>query len=227
MNSDHAVRCETRADLNWYGVGIFLLSVVVLFFVFAAVRISRLPPDLGVLGAGYVALLAWVAFRVREWLVLGDATLLFSPAQPRVGQRFTCRVPPAVQGTARAELICQSRSHSGTGKNRRSRTTKLWRDSQTALTPGLIEFTFDPPRNLPHAHESPPRAGEIVGDEVRWWLKVRGQGNSRFRRRFRVPLGPSSRLELQRQRRHPVPAWVAHSRSSTVCARSRFLRLPA
>ena len=191
------VRCETRAELQAYGVAIFLLSSILLSFVFGAVMSSRdgAPPDevelalVALLCAGDVALLAWVAFRVREWLALGEATLLFSPAQPEVGERFTCRVqferPPAAQGAARAELICQKITRSGTGKKETFKTRELWRDTRSALTTGLLQFTFDPPQNLPHADKS-------IGTEVRWWLKVRGEGENRFRRRFRVPLGPGA-----------------------------------
>ena len=108
------VRCETHADLQAYGVAIFLLSSILLFFVFGAVMAARdgSPPDaedlafVALLCAGDVALLGWVAFRVREWLALGDATLFFSPVQPRVGERFTCRMrtnpsPPKCAGGSR------------------------------------------------------------------------------------------------------------------------------
>ena len=189
MNSDYAVRCETRGELLAYGVGILFWGSVVLAFVIGA---DELPFEVvALLCAGYVALLAWAAIRAREWLVLGDAMLLFSPVRPRVGQRFTCRMqferPPAAQGTARAVLICQRVTRSRTVDRKTGETketsqhTELWRDTQTALTPGLIEFTFDPPQN--------PTYTILSKESLRWELKVRGQGTGRFRRTFHVPLG--------------------------------------
>ena len=189
MNSDHVVRCETRGELLAYGVGILFWGSVVLAFVIGA---DELPFEVVALPcAGYVALLAWVAFRVREWFVLGDATLLFSPSRPRVGGRFTCRMQferlRAAQGTARAELICRITTRSGSGSKEKFRSRELWRNTQTAHAAGPLQFTFNPPENLPHAEKS-------IGTEVRWWLKVRGQGNNRFRRRFRVPLASKAWL---------------------------------
>jgi hypothetical protein len=89
--------------------------------------------------------------------------------------------PHAEQGAARAELICQVTTHSGTGKKRKSKTSELWRDTQTTPTIALLQFAFHPPENLPHAEKS-------MGTEVRWWLRVRSQGLNGFRRRFRVPV---------------------------------------
>jgi ankyrin repeat protein len=195
MNSHYAVQCETRAELDACGIAIVLLSSILFFFVFGSVMAARegSAPDLSDLAvvtlfcAGYVAFLAWVAFRVREWVVLGDATLFFSPARPRVGERFVCRMqferPSAARDTARAELVCQVSTRTGSGSKEKFRTRTLWRDTQTAHTAGPLQFKFDPPADLPPAEKS-------IGTEVRWWLKVRGQGNNRFRRRFRVPLGP-------------------------------------
>lgn len=191
------VRCETRSDLEAYGIAIIILSNVLLFFAVGAVMAVRdgESPDvedfafIAFFGAGYAALVAWVVLRIREWQALGDATLQFSPARPRVGEPFTCRMqferPPAEQATARAELICQVTTHSGTGKKKKSKTKELWRDAQTTPTIALLQFAFHPPENLPHAATS-------MSTEVRWWLRVRSQGLNGFRRRFRMPLGPKA-----------------------------------
>jgi ankyrin repeat protein len=193
-----AVRCETRSDLEAYGIAIVILSNVLLVFAVGAVMAARdgESPDVedfaffALFGAGYVALVAWVALRIREWQTLGDARLHLSPARPKVGEPFTCRMqfarPPAEQGTARAELICQVTTHSGIGK-KKSRTRELWRDAQTTPTIALLQFAFHPPENLPHAEKS-------MSTEVRWWLRVRSQGFNGFRRRFRMPLGPKGSM---------------------------------
>jgi len=199
MSLGHAVRCETRADLDAYGIAIALVGSILFFYVFGAAMAARegSPPDVADLAfvalflAVYVALLAWIALRVREWLALGDASLLFSPSRPRVGERFTCRMrfarPRAAQSTARAELICQVTTRSGSGSKEKFRSRELWRDAQTTHAGVPLEFRFDPPGHLPHAEKS-------ISSEVRWWLKVRGYGNNRFRRRFRVPLGSKAWL---------------------------------
>ena len=194
MKPAEGVRCETRSDLEAYGIAIVILSNVLLFFAIGAAMAAHdgESPDLEELvlfaffAMGYLLLVAWVALRIREWQILGDATLHLSPARPRVGEPFTCRMqfarPPAEQGAARAELICQVTTHSGIGKKKKSKTNTLWRDAQTAPTIALLQFAFHPPENLPHAENS-------MGREVRWWLRVRSQGLNGFRRRFRMPLG--------------------------------------
>ena len=192
-----AVQCEARSDLQAYGIAVFILSAVLLCFVFGAVMAMREDEArdaeafvfLAFFGTGYLSLVAWVALRVREWQVLGDAVLHFSPARPRVGEPFTCRMqfarPPAEQGTARAELICQVTTESGIGSKKKSNTKVLWRDTQVTPTIALLQFAFQPPENLPHAEKS-------MSTEVRWWLRVRSQGLNGFRRRFRMPLGPKA-----------------------------------
>ena len=193
MNSAYAVQCETRADLDAYGIAILLLSCILFFFVLGMAMAARdsSPPEpadvafVMLFCASYVALLVWVALRVREWRALGDATLLCSP-RPRMGGRFICRMQfarsGAAQGAARAELICRMTTRSGSGSKEKFRTRELWRDAQTARATGPLQFTFEPPEHLPYAEKS-------ISTEVQWWLNVRGQGTNRFRRRFRMPLG--------------------------------------
>src|SRR5512134_3712527 len=112
------VRCEMRPDLEAYGVAILILSLILIFFSFGAVIAARDGEAqaiedfafLAIFGTAYLLLVAWVGLRIREWRALGDATLNFSPARPRVGDPFTCRMQfermPAEQGPAAAELLC-------------------------------------------------------------------------------------------------------------------------
>jgi hypothetical protein len=197
MKPAEGVRCETRSDLEAYGIAICILSVVLLVFAVGAVMAMREGEFseleelalVAFLFADYLLLVVWVVLRIREWQILGDATLHLSPARPRVGEPFTCRMqferPPAEQGAARAQLICQVTTHSGIGSKKKSRTKELWRDTQTTPTAALLQFAFHPPENLPHAENS-------MSTEVRWWLRVRSQGLNGFRRRFRMPLGPKA-----------------------------------
>jgi ankyrin repeat protein len=193
------VRCQTRSDLEAYGVAIFILSAILFFFFFGAVMAARDGEAqaiedfafLAIFGTGYLVLLTWVGLRIREWRALGDATLSFSPNRPRVGDPFNCRMqferPPAEQGPVRAELICQKTTRTGSGKNEKSSTQTLWRDLQVAPTSSLLHFTFNPPENLPAVEDA-------MRTEVRWWLRVRTGGLDGFRRRFRMPIGPKTAL---------------------------------
>jgi ankyrin repeat protein len=192
-----AVRCETRPDLESYGVAIAILSLVLFFFVLGAVMSlrdgeSQDPEDFfffAFFGAGYLLLIAWVGLRIREWRALGDAMLNLSPAHPRVGAPFTCRMqferPPVDQGPARAELICHESRRTGIGSSKKVKTKVLWRDTQVAPTSAMLQFTFNPPEGLPQAENS-------MSTEVRWWLRVRRGGLDGFRRRFRMPIGKAS-----------------------------------
>ena len=191
------VRCQTRSDLEAYGIAIFILSVILFFFFFGAVMAARDGEEqaiedfalLAIFGTGYLALLAWVGLRIREWRTLGDATLSFSPSRPRVGDPFNCRMhferQPPEQGPVRAELICQKTTRTGSGKKEKSSTQTLWRDSQVAPTSSLLHFAFNPPENLPASEDA-------MRSEVRWWLRVRTGGLDGFRRRFRMPIGPKA-----------------------------------
>ena len=135
----------------------------------------------------YVVLLAWVALRIREWRLLGDAIVHLKPARPSVGAPFSGRVqfarPPAEPGTATAELICQVSTSSGTGSKKNTKTKTLWREKQVLPSNSLLQFTFSPPEGL-------PAAGTSSSSEVNWWLRVRSPGLlGGFRRRFRMPMG--------------------------------------
>ena len=189
-----SLRCETRPDLEAYGVAIAILSVVLFIFLFGAVMAIRdgetMDPEdflfLWVFGSGDLLLIAWVAVRIREWRALGDASLNLSPAHPRVGAPFTGRMQferqPPEQGPVRAELICYESKRTGIGSTKKVKTTTLWRDTQIAPASAMLQFTFNPPENLPAAENS-------MNTEVRWWLRVRTGGLGGFRRRFRMPIG--------------------------------------
>src|SRR5436190_589560 len=125
------VRCQTRPDLEAYGVAILILSVILFFFFFGAVMAARDGEAqeiedftfLAIFGTGYLLLLAWVGLRIREWRTLGDATLSFSPSRPRVGDPFNCRMqferPPVERGPVRAELICHESKRTGIGSSKK------------------------------------------------------------------------------------------------------------
>jgi hypothetical protein len=101
----------------------------------------------------YVVLVAWVALRIREWQLLGDAVVHLTPARPWIGAPFSGRVqfarPPAVPGTATAELICQVSTSSGTGSKKNTKTKTLWCEKQVLPSNSLLQFTFNPPEGLP------------------------------------------------------------------------------
>src|SRR5687767_4480751 len=138
------VRCQTRPDLEAYGIAIFILGVALFVFLFGAMMAARDGEEvedfafLAIFATGYLVLLGWVGLRIREWRALGDATLNFSPARPRVGDPFSCRMqferPPPEQGPVRAELVCQKSTRTGSGKNEKTRTQTLWSDTQVAPT---------------------------------------------------------------------------------------------
>ena len=188
-----AVRCQTRSDLEAHGIAILVLSVVLFFMYFGAVMSAREGEThdiedlaaLAFLTAGYLFLIAWVALRMREWRAFGDATLNFSPARPRVGETFTCRMQferqPREQGPVRAEMVCQVTTRTGIGSTKKYKTDTPWRDTQVAPTSAMLQFTFKPPETLPGAEDS-------ISTQVRWWLRVRSGGLDGFRRRFRLPI---------------------------------------
>jgi ankyrin repeat protein len=200
-----SVRCETRSDLEGYGMALLILGGVMFFCTLGAAGAIRDNDwsDLDEFGLlaflflDYVVLLAWVGLRIREWKLLGDAIVHLTPTRPWVGVPFNGRMqfarPPAVPGTATAELICQVSTSSGTGSKKNTKTKTLWREKQVLPSNALLQFTFSPPEGL-------PAAGTSGSTEVNWWLRVRSPGLlGGFRRRFRMPMGRKESVQPAEQ----------------------------
>ena len=191
-----SIRCETRSDLQSYGVALLILGGVLFFCMIGAAESIR-ENDwsdleqfglLAFLSFDYLLLLAWVGLRIHEWQMLGDAVVHLTPARPWVGAPVSGRMqfarPPGEPvGSATAELICQVSTSSGTGSKKKTKTKTFWREKQALPSGSLLQFTFNPPDGL-------PAAGTSGSTEVHWWLRVRSAGLLRgFRRRFRMPMG--------------------------------------
>ena len=96
-----ALRCETRSDLESYGIALLVLGGVLFFCMVGAAEAIR---DnewsdleefglLAFLSFDYLLLLAWVGLRIREWQLLGDAVVHLTPARPWVGEAEGVRCP--------------------------------------------------------------------------------------------------------------------------------------
>jgi len=200
------VRCETRSDLESYGIALLVLGGVLFFCMIGAAESIRENEWsdleqfglLAFLSFDYLLLLAWVGLRIREWQALGDAVVHLTPARPWVGAALSGRMqfarPPADPGgAATAELLCQVSTSSGTGSKKKTKTKTAWQEKQPVPSTSLLQFSFSPPENL-------PPAGTMGSTEVHWWLRVRSPGLlGGFRRRFRIPMGRKESVQPAEQ----------------------------